>query len=292
MKSMTGYGSWRLTSEEVDLDVTVKSVNSRFLELRTQLPSHYAFLEGEAKSIINEVFKRGRVDLNIRRKAGPKSSSIKVQVQSEVARQWIEGYKILGRDLRLLAEPNLDMVARLPDVLTVVESTEISSQEKRVVLDSILKAARACDKERTREGDSVAKVLRDLVSELKKQVDKISKMREQGTKALQKKFKERLEKLDLVHLVTEPRMLQEIAIQIERADIAEEIERLKEHVRVFGTLIDSGEAQGKKLDFYTQELLREVNTIGSKSQLAQLTKLVVEAKAIVEQIREQVQNVE
>jgi uncharacterized protein (TIGR00255 family) len=292
MKSMTGYGNARSGSEEVDLEVTVRAVNGRFLELRTQLPPHYAFLESEIKSVVGQLFKRGRVDLTIRRRPGVRASTLKVQVQSDLARQWIEGYKQLGRDLRLLAEPNLDMVARLPDVIHFEERTDISTQEKRLVLDTVMKAVKNCDQERLREGQALSRELNSLLVNLKRHVEKIFRFREQATKALQKKFRERLSKLELENLVSEPRMMQEIAVQIERADITEEIVRLKEHVRVFSTLIDSNEGQGKKLDFYTQELLREVNTIGSKSQLAPLTKLVVDSKSIVEQIREQVQNVE
>jgi uncharacterized protein (TIGR00255 family) len=292
MKSMTGYGASRFTSSEVDVDVSVRAVNGLFLEFRAQLPPHYAFLETEAKLIVSETFHRGRVDLNVRRRAGPESSALQVRVQSELARQWIEGYKQLGRDLRLLADPNLDMVARIPDVLQLEERTEISPAEKKQVIDCIVRAVRACDKEREREGESIARELGRLLDSLKREVERIFKMRTKAGQAIRKKFKERLANLDLDHLVSEPRMIQEIALQVDRSDVNEEIARLKEHVNAFEGLIEREHGAGKKLDFYTQELLREVNTIGSKSQIADLTRMVVECKSIIEQIREQVQNIE
>ncbi|HEX4924528.1 MAG TPA: YicC/YloC family endoribonuclease [Bdellovibrionales bacterium] len=292
MKSMTGYGAARFTSGEVDVDVSVRAVNGRFLELRTQLPAQYAFLENEAKAIVSRVFRRGRVDLNVRRRPGPMGSTLQVNVQAELARQWIEGYKKLGRELRLMAEPNLDMVARLPDVLHFEERIEISASEKKQVVECIEKAVKSCDKEREREGQSIARDLSQLLASLQREVDRIYKLRSKAGQALRKKFKERLANLDLEHLVTEPRMMQEIALQIDRSDVSEEIARLKEHVSAFEGLISKEQGAGKKLDFYSQELLREVNTIGSKSQIAELTRIVVESKSIIEKIREQVQNIE
>ncbi|MEQ1878834.1 MAG: YicC/YloC family endoribonuclease, partial [Bdellovibrionia bacterium] len=292
MRSMTGYGAARFTSDEIDVDVSVRAVNGRFLELRTQFPPHYAFLESEAKAVVNEVFRRGRVDLTVRRRAGPKASTLALHVQSDVARQWIEGYKQLGKDLRLLADPNLDMVARLPDVLRFEEVTEVGPAEKKLVIDTITKAIRNCDKERSREGQSIARELQRLLDNLTKEVDKVGRFREKAGKALRKKFQDRFTKLDLAEMMNEPRMVQEIALQIDRSDITEEIARLKEHVSAFSDLVEKESGAGKKLDFYTQELLREVNTIGSKSQIAELTRAVVDCKSIVEQVREQVQNIE
>lgn len=292
MRSMTGYGTARFTSDEVDIDISIRSVNGRFLELRTQLPPQYAFLESEIKTLVNEVFRRGRVELMIRRRAGPKASALALHVQSDIARQWIEGYKQLGRDLRLLADPNLDMVARLPDVLKFEEVTEIGTVEKKQVFETVSKALKSCDKERTREGQAIERELSSLIGNLKKEVERIFKFREKASKALRKKFQDRFSKLELGNIMNEPRMVQEIALQIDRSDVAEEIARLKEHVSAFEELITRESGTGKKLDFYTQELLREVNTIGSKSQLAELTRVVVDCKSIIEQVREQVQNVE
>jgi uncharacterized protein (TIGR00255 family) len=131
---------------------------------------------------------------------------------------------------------------------------------------------------------------------LQKHVTKISKLRDDANKFLQEKFeakiKARLPKDVAGHSVDPLRISQEIVIQLEKADINEELIRLTEHLKNFEKLIESAVVEGKKLDFYTQELLREVNTIGSKSQVAGITESVVEAKTLIERIREQVQNIE
>jgi uncharacterized protein (TIGR00255 family) len=109
---------------------------------------------------------------------------------------------------------------------------------------------------------------------------------------LERRYRDRLQKLGFSGVLDDQRIAQEIVMQLDRADVSEELTRLKEHLKAYRQLLSSQESHGKKLDFYAQELLREVNTIGSKSQIAKLTGLVVDAKTVVEKIREQVQNVE
>src|SRR5690606_20882053 len=127
---------------------------------------------------------------------------------------------------------------------------------------------------------------------LEKQVKVISQMRESANAQLQERYETKVKARMKGTEIDPARLAQEIVIQLERADINEELSRLQEHIKNYRQLIQSKDAEGKKLDFYTQELLREVNTIGSKSQVAKITSAVVEAKTLIERLREQVQNVQ
>jgi uncharacterized protein (TIGR00255 family) len=150
----------------------------------------------------------------------------------------------------------------------------------------------ACDSERRREGLALKKILRSYLDQLQSIVVNIGRSRVEAGQRIQERYRLRLEKLCLSNEVDAHRIAQEIAIQLDKADINEEIDRLGEHVRVWKAMLNASGHQGKKMDFYTQELLREINTIGSKAQWTVITHQVVEGKTIIEKLREQVQNVE
>ena len=136
------------------------------------------------------------------------------------------------------------------------------------------------------------KELEKLVHDLEKQVAIVAGLREDANRQLQERFEQKIGSRLKGQEMDPQRLTQEIVIQLEKADINEELVRLTEHLKNYKDLLKSAQAEGKKLDFYTQELLREVNTIGSKSQVAKITQAVVEAKTLIERLREQVQNVE
>ncbi|MGE3974808.1 MAG: YicC/YloC family endoribonuclease [Bdellovibrionales bacterium] len=292
MKSMTGFGSHLSGTDEFQIESTVRALNSRYLEVRFLMPVQFNPFESEMRSLVQNYFERGRVDLILKRKVGSKTLTHKSVVRSEVAKIWIESYKKLGEDLKLKAEPSLDMISRLPDVITMEENMEIDSSEKKILLEALKSALEACDKEREREGSGLQKIMLSLLEELEAQVMVFGKLREAANKEIRKNMQDKIEALGLKKLEQEPRYMQEVAMMVEKSDISEEISRLGEHVKAMKDLVGATKSQGKKLDFYTQELLREINTIGSKSQVAKLTQSVVEAKAIVERIREQAQNIE
>jgi uncharacterized protein (TIGR00255 family) len=168
----------------------------------------------------------------------------------------------------------------------------VTPKEKQALLKVVSAAMDACDQERLREGASINKDLEVLLGNMDKQVVAIQKCRDEVNQGLQEKFAQKI-KAKLAGVDIDPqRIAQEVVMQIEKSDINEELSRLSEHLLHYRKILGSDGGIGKKLDFYTQELLREVNTIGSKSNVSNLTTSVVEAKSIVEKLREQVQNVE
>jgi uncharacterized protein (TIGR00255 family) len=190
------------------------------------------------------------------------------------------------------ANLHLELVARLPEVIRLEEISEVSPSEKKALIQAFEKACETNQAERKREGKSLKTDLDKVLSQLEKEVDEIQKVREEANENLLQKVELKI-KSKFTNLEIDPaRLSQEVALQLEKTDINEELARLKEHVKNYRQILSTTESSGKKLDFYTQELLREVNTIGSKSSMSKLTQIVVQAKTYIERLREQVQNVE
>lgn len=292
MKSMTGYGSSRLTSPHLELDVQVKSVNGRFAEIRLHVPKEYFFIEVELRKLVAERVRRGTLDVYINRRLADKMVKRQLRVRTEVAKQWVKGYRQLGKQLRLEGDLHLSSLLQIPEVVQVEENFALLPNEKNLLFKQLKRALDNHDKERQREGKALKKELLSLLASLETTVRQMQVMKEKSRKNLKNRYEGRLQSIGLEGSMDPQRIAQEVVIHLDRADIAEEILRLSEHVQSCRQMISNGNAEGKKLDFYCQELLREVNTIGSKSQMAELTRTVVDAKSLVERFREQVQNVE
>ena len=208
----------------------------------------------------------------------------------------MKAFKKLSSELRLNENVRLEQISKQPDVIQIEENESLSINELSLLKKTFEAALKKFDVERIREGGALKKDLQKNLRDLQKHIQKVSKLREEANKMLldryESKVKARLPKEVAGQMMDPQRISQEIVIQLEKADINEEITRLVEHLKNFDKLVELPIVEGKKLDFYTQELLREVNTIGSKSQVAGITEAVVEAKTLIERIREQVQNIE
>lgn len=294
MKSMTGYGLSRGLTSDVSIEISIRSVNGRFLENRFHLPKAFYGYESELKKKLGELVKRGTVDIYIARKVKAQTVAGKININTKLAHEYLKSFRKLARDLSLKDEVRFEMIARQPDIIQFEEPENINQSEVQTLKRTFEAALKKLDLERVREGQALKKDLVKNIKDLQKLTLKISKMRDEANRALQEKFeakiKARIPK-DAGNIDPQ-RIAQEIVIQLEKADINEEIVRLNEHLKNFEKLIDLPVVEGKKLDFYTQELLREVNTIGSKSQVSGITESVVESKTLIERLREQVQNIE
>jgi uncharacterized protein (TIGR00255 family) len=292
MKSMTGYGTSQLSSKDLDLELAVKSVNGRFLECRVHLPREYAPFEIDIKKKVSEIFRRGTVDIYVNRRLVDPSAQMGVVVNTNMAKKWLKAYRELAKELKIKEDFHLSDLASLPQVMSVKEFHGLWPAEKKQLFQLLSRSLRLCEQERKREGRALKKELLSLLKELEKMVRHMQvQTGSQGDK-LKKRLEHRLSLSGLESRTDPQRLAQEIALQLDRSDITEELVRLREHIAHLTKMVNAVSVQGKKLDFYTQELLREVNTIGSKSQAAQLTETVVNAKALVEKVREQVQNIE
>lgn len=292
MKSMTGFGTAKAQSKDVTVEVSIRAVNGRYLEPRFHLPREFVSYEAELKRILAQSLSRGTVDVFVSRRV--KNTALKAQmtVNDALAKKYVAAYRHLSKELSIPFQVHLESLARLPDIIRLEESYELFAGEDKILKKAFTEACKNCDAERTREGKSVRKDLQTLLTALEKQVKIISSLREEANGQLQERYEQKIRARLKGNEIDANRLSQEIVIQLEKADINEELSRLAEHTKNYRVLVSSQQAEGKKLDFYTQELLREVNTIGSKSQVAKITQTVVEAKTIIERLREQVQNVQ
>ena len=294
MKSMTGYGLSRGLTSDVSIEISIRSVNGRFLENRFHLPKAFYGYESELKKKLGETVKRGTVDIYIARKVKAQTVAGKVNINTKLAHEYLKSFRKLARDLSLKEDVRFEMIARQPDIIQFEEPENINANEIQTLKRTFETALKKLDLERMREGQALKKDLSKNIKDLQKLTLKISKLRDEANRALQEKFEAKIKaRIPKEAANIDPqRIAQEIVIQLEKADINEEIVRLNEHLKNFEKLIDLPVVEGKKLDFYTQELLREVNTIGSKSQVSGITESVVESKTLIERLREQVQNIE
>ncbi|MDG0817455.1 YicC/YloC family endoribonuclease [Bdellovibrio svalbardensis] len=292
MKSMTGYGNARAQSKDVTVEVSIRSVNGRFLETRFHLPREFVAFESDLKKILGASLLRGTVDVFVSRRVKNAGGKSKMTVNDALAKKYLAAYKHLSKELGVPFNVHLEAMARLPEIIKIEDSYELFAGEEKILKKAFAEACKNCDKERIREGKALRKDLEGLLISLEKQVKAITSLREEANAQLQDKFEQKIRARLKGNEIDPTRLSQEIVIQLEKADINEELSRLSEHIKNYRQLVSSQSAEGKKLDFYTQELLREVNTIGSKSQVAKITQAVVEAKTLIERLREQVQNVQ
>lgn len=292
MKSMTGYGTARVQTKDVTVEVSIRAVNGRFLEPRFHSPREFAAYESDLKKTLGSTLLRGTVDVFISRRVKSSAAKSQILVNEKLASKYMSAYKQLSKQLGLPLQVHVEALARIPDIIKVEDTYELFLGEEKVLKKAFVEACKNCDKERVREGKALRKDLLSLLVSLERQIKAITELREEANAQLQDKFEQKIGARLKGNEIDPARLSQEIVIQLEKADINEELSRLSEHIKNYRQLVSSAQAEGKKLDFYTQELLREVNTIGSKSQVAKITHAVVEAKTLIERLREQVQNVQ
>lgn len=287
--SMTGFGAGQAQTKDVELDVTVKSLNGRFLELRCHLPREHAAFERDIKKILNQTLIRGTVDLYVSRRPRGQSGA-QLTVDQGAALRYIKAHRDLAKALNLKSEPQMADLVCQPEIISW-RMGSVQTAEKELLLKAVTQAVKACSEERRREGKAAEKHLQSLLAKMVQLVGKMNELSSQIREEMGRRLKDRMSRSSVSEKIESSRLNQELAMYLDRADVEEEIHRLREHLRQCQELLKGRAHPGKKLDFYTQELHREVNTIGSKSPLPELTQIVVEAKALIEQLKEQVQNI-
>ena len=283
MNSMTGFGFGSITRPDFKVEIGIKSVNSRFLDIKFYTPIYYMPLEAELKKMISNKCKRGFFVIRIDRFPQKPSPSISLQWDKRQAQKWKSLYNKLAKELSFKNDLSLNNLINREGVLNLIEKPkDLSLQEKQTVKKLFEKNLQSCLRERKREGLALKKDMLFQLKELKALIQKIEALnKKQYTAYLKKKDK-----------LIKHKHQKELHLELEKFDTHEEIIRVKEHLDQFKVILNKSNDIGRKLDFYAQEILREVNTIGSKSQLSQLTLNVVSAKFALEKIKEQVQNVE
>ena len=294
IKSMTGFASLTRDDEQATIAVTVKSVNHRFLDLQLRVPQSYAGLESRIRSLVQARLSRGRVEVSVSVQTR-RPPSLDVDL-NEAFLEALGGALDRARERGYIAGPMTpgDLL-RFPQALAIREKPQEAAADEDLVprIEEALTAAiESLDAMRTTEGAILRADLearRELLGRLFEQASEAS---ENGMEALRTRLEERVKALRVDALADETAVAQEIAKFVGRSDITEEVVRFRGHLEHWKALTDSPEPCGRKLDFLLQEMNREVNTVGSKAEGPVVSELVVNLKAELEKMREQVQNVE
>lgn len=293
--SMTGFGrAAGAISTRYFVAVTAKSVNHRFLEASIRLPEYLWELEPMLRQLATDTFARGKVDVSIRvqRTSQPEYN---VRINQEIANNVIPQLRSIADELGLGHAFTASDLLRVPDLLQVeAVDSEVRDEEREALASLTREAFVQMTAMREREGQALRT---DIVTRLKLIRDleeKLASRREEIRSELLASYQQRVQEIAAQAGVdvAADRIAQEVVVMVEKGDIAEELTRLTHHIEQAEKVIDGKEPAGKKLDFITQEMVREINTMGSKSRAASIRTLVVELKTEVERIREQVQNVE
>ncbi len=291
MHSMTGYGRMSVERDGRQLTVELKSVNHRFLDLSFRMPRSFNFLEDSARKLIGEYLSRGHVDLFATYR-NTREDSRRVEVDQALLDAYMTALDGIAETTGLEDDRTLSLATRLPDVLTVAEADEDQDALRELMREALTGALEQMSAMREKEGEALKRDISARIDTLESMTAEIEARYPETVAEYQQKLRARVEELLGGAAMDEQRLMQEVAIMADRSAIAEETVRLHSHFAQVRGFMAAGEPVGRKLDFIVQELNREVNTISSKSQDVPITRLVVEAKAEIEKIREQVQNVE
>jgi uncharacterized protein (TIGR00255 family) len=295
INSMTGFGrASGALSARFAVAVTAKSVNYRFLEANIRLPEFLWELEPAIREIASDTFSRGKVDVSIRAQR-TSQPDYNVRINSQIANKIVPQLRSIADELGLGSSFSGGDLLRVPDLLQVdaVES-ELTDEEREAMMRIVREAFDQMLGTRKREGESLRNDIVSRVATIRELQKHVAARRDEIRDELLTNYRQRVQEIASAAgvNVSEERIAQETVIMVEKGDVAEELTRLAHHVDEIEKAINSREPAGKKLDFLSQEMLREINTIGSKSRSSALRTLVVELKTEVERIREQVQNVE
>ena len=285
IKSLTGFGNAEIITDSNQLNILIRSVNSRFLDTKIRGIDIDPVLEGLIRKAVQQTIKRGSVNIQIRNKNGEKNENV-----INFNRERFEAIENLLDTIQKEYGTHLDIdkLISINDLIAHSDSIDIPNE---VILNGVADALKQLDEMRTTEGNSINIDLNDRLENIKNLLSELENISAKYVNTLKDNYKTKLISLIEDIKIDENRLVQEVAIMVDRADFTEEIVRSKSHCEQFDNLLKSNEPVGKKMNFILQELSREINTIGSKSPSGQVSQNVVELKSEIEKIREQVQNI-
>lgn len=293
IKSMTGFGRGEYSDGKRNVIAEIKTVNHRYSDINVKMPKRYSFAEEKIKGVIRQQIKRGKAEVSIIVENITEEDMV-VKLNTLIAKQYLDSLKELKDTYELAGDIDIRLVSSLPDVMKAVPDVENEDEVVAVIIKAVEAATENLDKMRTVEGEKLAEdlkmrggLIRDIVKKIEVRAplvvrDYTEKMYNRITELLEDKA-----------VISEERILVEAAVFADKANITEELVRLDSHMIQLDDILTEGSSPvGKKLDFLVQEMNREANTIGSKSNDLEITSLMLETKSEIEKIREQVQNIE
>lgn len=291
MKSMTGYGSGVATFPGGRVQIELRTVNHRFIEIKMPLPREFLPWEREFRNIIEMQIKRGRTEMALTCVGRP-ARAYTVQPNLELARAYHTALKYLYRELGFKTEIDSSFFMARQELFQVEERPQAVADEIHAAKEALQSALIALDRQRRREGKFLQRDLRTRITALEKKRRAIQERSKIAQGILRQRLTERVLSLLQTVEVDHSRLLQEVVTLTQKSDITEEIVRFHSHLTALSDLLRDPEPVGKRIEFLLQEVQREINTIGAKSDDVTIRHTVVGAKEEVEKMREQVQNIE
>ena len=291
IKSMTGFGKGEYEKDGIYASVELKSVNHRYFEFNCRVPRAYQFLEEKLKSFVFKEVSRGKIDAYVTLRLGD-AEKVEISVNHSFADPYFEALKELKKTYSLAGGISIDSVISNPDIFTV---TNEQADEELVWEYVKTAAADALDMfvtMREKEGKKLADDVRNKIDNIRASVEFVEKESPNTVKAYRERIELKMRELLEDKQIDEQRLLTETAVFADKTAVDEETVRLRSHMAQVLEMLESPEPVGRKLDFMVQEMNREANTIGSKSQNLEIARTVVDIKSEIEKIREQIQNIE
>ena len=291
IKSMTGYGRAKLSKDDREYQIEIKSVNHRYLDISVRIPKQLSYLEETIKKEIAKKVKRGKIDVFVTFENNSLEGK-EIKINTELAKAYIDELKKLAEKENILSDIQVTEISKYPDVLNI-QSSQDDEKITEEVLETVTIATDNLVQMRETEGNKISEDLLKRLNIINKKVEEIAKLSTGLIEEYVVKLEKRIKEILKTEEIDKTRLAQEVVIYADKCSIEEEITRLKSHIYQFKNLIkDNNETIGKKLDFIIQEMNRETNTIGSKANSLEITNGVIEIKTELEDIREQIQNIE
>lgn len=292
LKSMTAYGSSEYVCEKYKIKFEIKSVNNRYFDLNLRSPRSLIEYEDKIRYAIKKRVSRAKIDCFLT-VVFLEDDPNDVEVDLVFLRKYIKALALIKEELALDDEIKLEDIINQPEILSVVKNNYENEEFLDVMLETLEKALDNFDDMRIKEGENLKRDILEKLSEIEENVDKINDLYLRYTDEYKENFMKKYEALiEDKKIIDEQRLEFELALLVDKYAIDEEIVRMYSHISQFKAMLNSDEAIGKKMDFLIQEMNRESNTILSKTNNIEISKIGVEQKNLIEKIREQIQNIE
>ena len=291
IRSMTGFGRAQAAVEGYNITVEIKSVNNRYFDFYAKMPRAFSFLEEKVKSLLSTEIARGKVECSVQIETTADESVI-VSVNEPLAKGYFNAVEEIAEKFAIKNDLTALSVARFPDVLSITKAPVDEEDLWNKVQAVVKEALNSFISMREAEGEKLKADVLSRADTIISNVEYIEERSPETVKQYSEKLLERMKNVLGDTQIDESRILTEAAIYADKVAVAEETVRLRSHIDQLHTLLSAQEAVGRKLDFLIQEINREANTIGSKAQDVDIARKVIDIKAEVEKIREQIQNIE
>lgn len=291
LRSMTGYGRSQKIINGRDILVEIRSVNHRYYEYSSRIPRIYSYIDEKLKTLLKSGISRGKVEVAVTILSIEGKDTV-IGINKSVAEGYITALRSVSQDLGIADDLQLSKLIKLPDIFNVQKAPD---DEEQILADISEVAAEALEKfvsMRQVEGERLKADIIEKAEFIEKMVSEVEIISPQTSENYRNKLYAKLTEILENKDIDQQRVLTEAAIFAEKIAVDEETVRLRSHLLQLKSMLDTNEAVGRKLDFIVQEINREVNTIGSKAQDLNIAKIVVDMKAEIEKIREQIQNIE